>query len=65
METSGALNTARLLISYLMAEIAVGRGVQGLARCGSADMSGRKTMWQMVVLSVEVYLHLFCKKADV
>ena len=29
--------------SYLMAEIAVGRGVQGLARSGSAARSGRKT----------------------
>ena len=65
METSGALNTARLLISYLMADIAVGRGVQGLARSGSAARGGRKTTGKKVVQSDGVYLHLFCEKADV
>ena len=51
--------------SYLMAEIAVGRGVQGLARSGSAARSGRKTTGKKVMQSDGVYLHLFCKKADV
>ena len=65
METSGALNTTGVLISYLMAGIAVGRGVQGLARSGSAVRSGRKTKGVKVMQSDGVYLHLFCKEADV
>ena len=65
METSGALNTTRLLISYLIAEIAVGRGVQGLAKSGSEARSGRKTQREKVMQSDGVYLHLFCNKADV
>ena len=65
METSGALNTTGVLISYLMAEIAVGRGVQGLARSGNAARSGQKTKGGKVMQSDGVYLHLFCNKADV
>ena len=52
-------------MSYLMAGIAVGRGVQGLARSGSAARSGRKTKGEKVMRSDGVYLHLFCNEADV
>ena len=65
METSGALNTTGVLISYLIAEIAVGRGVQGSAMSGSAARSGQKTRGEKVMQSDGVYLHLFCDEADV